>query len=250
MWNIYIIVLSFDIALIKKVRLYVSWQRSDDRESIDSSQFVTSIRQQLHITSWVFSLFFINVPMREHQSRPFFLLFSVSTNGSWTFILFRACNLRFSSNRKCGIAFENVHFHLSGLFLHCRGSRKNPYSMIKKKTKKRPNIWLIVTDPKSIFIHLANDKVYSRRKLSKDFVRSDFLGLMFLIAYISSRIVGKEKVEWWFDISRAFWFKIIRWKVGSLQKSFPTKISSRPYFLLYRQLFHANPLLWTTVNKK
>lgn len=132
--------------------------------------------------------------MRGHQSRPFFPAFF--SFDKW--ILRSSCFAppTFVSHRIVNaVTFENVQFYLSGLFLHCRGNRNNPH-ITKKRNKKEDRMCGSHFFRSQIDIHSS----YKRQsiftsKIVKGFCQiSDFLGLIFLIAYISSRIVGKPKV--------------------------------------------------------
>lgn len=97
-------------------KLRSSWQWSNDRESIDSSQFVTSVRHRLHTTPLVLPLFFINVPAEGHQSRPLFRAFFAPDKWIPPSSCFPAPDLRFPSNRERAVVFENVRVPSHGLF--------------------------------------------------------------------------------------------------------------------------------------
>lgn len=140
----------------KKVRL--SWQQSNDRKSIDSSQFVTSVRQRLHITPRMLPLFFIDVPTRGHQSRLLFPAFFGFDKWIPPSSCFRASNLRFSSDCEHGGLWK-CSILLFSLFLHCRRKRKN-LCVIENENKRRgqsSQSWIdIHTFYKTECIHVEN----------------------------------------------------------------------------------------------
>jgi len=132
------------------------------------------------------SLFFIDVSTRGHQSCSFFSAFPISTNGSHLCLVFAPSI--FVSHQIVNTAFENVQFYLSAYFFIVEEREKILCHMIENGNKgKKPTFLLMFLPISSRYLYALQMTMYSRRKLSKDFIKYRIFFIWF--AYISFCLV-------------------------------------------------------------
>lgn len=129
-------------------------------------------------------LFFIDVPARGHQSRPFFSAFFGFDKWIPPSSCFRASNLRFSSDREHGGLWK-CSVLLFSLFLICGRRRKDLCHDRKWKQRKGSSSLHSYQSRVDIHILYKQQNVFTSKIVQRFCKISDFRDLMFQFAYIS-----------------------------------------------------------------
>lgn len=191
-----------------------------------------------HNATSAFTIFHRRFRWEDISLVCFFELFSVSTNGSYLRLVFAPAAFvsHWIVNTRWPLKMFNsrISFFIAVLAFQKRDEKWN-----KAGTGVIRILIVLETNIHTSYERRGCIHVENCQRVLRDigFPRFNVSARLYISPLL---LVEKPRGMIVWEISRAFWFKVIRWKVGTWRKSFPTKISSRPYFFHLVDFFMRN----------